>query len=256
MNLDRRDFASLSLGATMTYSLVESVFCTDVLQDKVKPDAKKWLRDANDLSRSVKSGKLRQVEWQMKVEELFAKVPMQDFLKLIDFEAFKKRARFATKGERGNSLRFPKVEGMPDRYAFGRQIFALKKGQSIIPHGHNNMTTAFLILQGDFRGRHWQRLEDGEKDIIIRPTLDEKFGVGGCSTISDFRDNIHWFEALSGPGFVFNIHVPNIRDRKQFGQRPGLHRSDRREASRGHDPRQTDLAARGQSEVRVGDLHR
>ena len=215
--LSRRNFATMSLGSMMTYSLVESLFSSDAFDAKIRPVTNKWLTDLNDLSRSVKAGKLRQVEWQMKVEELFAKVELKELLKLIDFENFKKRARFSEQGERGNAFSFPKVEGVPTSLEFGKQIFALKKGQSVIPHGHNNMTTAFMILQGDFRGRHYQRLEDGEKDIMIRPTIDEKFGPGDCSTVSDFRDNIHWFKALTGPAFVFNVHVLNIRDRKKFG---------------------------------------
>lgn len=216
-SLSRRKFAAISVGSMMTYSLVESLFSNDAFDDKIRPVTTKWLTDLNDLSRSMKERKLRQVEWQMKVEELFAKVDLKELLTLIDFESIKKRARFNELGERSNSFSFPKVEGLPESYVFGKQIFALKKGRSVIPHGHNNMATAFLVLQGDFRGRHWQRLEDGEKDIIIRPTLDEKFGPGECSTISDFRDNIHWFTALTGPAFIFNIHVLDIRDRKQHG---------------------------------------
>lgn len=205
--LSRRDFAKSSVGSMLTYSLVDTLFSNDSFDHKVKPITHKWLLDLNDLSRSLRDRKIRQVEWQAKVEELYAKIDLPELLKFIDFEALKKRARFSALGERSNRLRFPEVEGLPKRLLFGQQIFALQKGRSVVPHGHDNMATAFLVLQGDFRGRHWQRLEDGEKDIIIRPTIDEKFGPGGCSTISDYRDNIHWFTALSGPAFIFNIHV-------------------------------------------------
>ena len=215
--LSRRKFTAMSVGSMMTYSLVESLFSHDAFDDKIRPVTTKWLTDLNDLSRSLKERRLRQVEWQMKVEELFAKVELKELMSLIDFESIVKRARFNERGERGNTFSFPKVEGLPQSYVFGKQIFALKKGCSVVPHGHNNMATAFLVLQGDFRGRHWRRLEDGEKDIIIKPTIDEKFTPGACSTVSDFRDNIHWFTALTGPAFIFNIHVLNIRDPKQYG---------------------------------------
>jgi hypothetical protein len=79
-----------------------------------------------------------------------------------------------------------------------------------VPHGHNNMVTAFLMLKGDFRGRHYDRLEDLPDGYIIKPTIDRKFVPGECSTISDKKNNVHWFEALSEPAFIFNIHVMNV----------------------------------------------
>ena len=78
------------------------------------------------------------------------------------------------------------------------------------PHGHNNMATAFLMLQGDCHGRHYDRVEDAEDFLIIRPTIDDRFGVGTYSTISDHKDNIHWFKAESETAFIFNIHVLNL----------------------------------------------
>ena len=72
------------------------------------------------------------------------------------------------------------------------------------------MVTAFLMLKGDFRGRHYDRLEDLPDAYIIKPTIDRKFMPGECSTISDKKNNVHWFEALSEPAFIFNIHVFNV----------------------------------------------
>jgi hypothetical protein len=72
------------------------------------------------------------------------------------------------------------------------------------------MATAFLILKGDFHGRHYDRLEDREDHLLIKPTIDRAFTAGEYSTISDYKDNIHWFEAQSEPAFIFNIHVQDI----------------------------------------------
>ena len=75
-------------------------------------------------------------------------------MKLIDFDRLTANVNFAERGERSLRFSFPKVEGVPTELSFGKQIFALKKGRSVVPHGHNNMATAFLILKGDLRGRH------------------------------------------------------------------------------------------------------
>ena len=105
---------------------------------------------------------------------------------------------------------FSHVGGLPVRLAFGRQIFAMGRGRSVVPHGHNNMATAFLILKGDFQGKHYDRLEDTETHMIIRPTIDRAFKAGEHSTVSDYKDNVHWFKATSESAYIFNIHVMDV----------------------------------------------
>jgi hypothetical protein len=104
----------------------------------------------------------------------------------------------------------------PKKLVFGKQIFALKKGRSVVPHGHNNMATAFLILNGDLRGRHYDRLEDEKDHIIIRPTIDRSFKLAEYSTVSDYKDNIHWFKAESDVAYIFNIHVNDCRPKSEL----------------------------------------
>ena len=192
--LSRREFAQQALGSVLTLSLLETLFECDAFADEVKPATVKWT----------------QVEWQKKIEELYARADVADFLRLVDFEKLTRNIELADNGAKSLSVKFPQVEGVPDKLAWGRQIFALKKGRSVVPHGHNNMATAFLILKGDFRGRHYDRVEDEDEHIIIKPTIDRKFVVGECSTVSDYKDNVHWFQALDEPAFIFNIHVMGI----------------------------------------------
>ena len=120
-------------------------------------------------------------------------------------------AKLLDNGARSIRFKFPEVEGLPKNLVFGKQIFGLKKGRSVIPHGHNNMATAFLILKGDLRGRHYDRLEDAKDHFIIKPTIDRKFQPAEFSTVSDYKDNVHWFEAISETAYIFNIHVLNVR---------------------------------------------
>jgi hypothetical protein len=63
------------------------------------------------------------------------------------------------------------------------------------------------VLKGDFRGRHYERVEDNADHYLIKPTIDRAFKPGECSTISDHKDNVHWFVAESEPAFIFNVHV-------------------------------------------------
>ena len=56
------------------------------------------------------------------------------------------------------------------------------------------------------------RSEDSH--IHIKPTIDRTFKVGEASSISDDKDNVHWFQALTDTAFIFNIHVLGVRPSK------------------------------------------
>ena len=209
-NLDRRSFNRTMLGSLLTFSLLETLHACDAFGAAVKPVAVKWLNEVNQLGFDLKDQKLKQTEWQTQVEELFGKVDLPELLTLIDFDELTRNIRLVDNGARSLRFGFQQVEGVPDNLSFGRQIFALKKDRSVVPHGHNNMATAFLILKGNFHGQHWDRLETEAEHYLIKPTIDERFGPGQHSSISDIKDNVHWFKALDEPAFIFNIHVMDI----------------------------------------------
>lgn len=217
--ITRRDFSRQTLGTLLSYSLLETICTRDVLAKEVKPIAAQWLGELTDRSRQLKNGRFSPVQWQIETENLFAQVDLPELLSYVDFEKLTKDMKFRDRGERSFRAKFPKVEGLPTDLVFGHQMFALKQGRSVVPHGHNNMATAFLVLTGEFHGRHYDRLEDLDKHIIVEPTIDRKFTVGEFSTVSDHKDNVHWFKATSDTAYIFNIHVLNVD--------PGLRRSGR-----------------------------
>jgi hypothetical protein len=219
LDLSRRQFGQHTLGALLTYSLLQTLVARDAFGDEMKLLAAKWLKDLNDLSNDVKGKQIKQTDWQAKVDELLGKVDLAEALKFLDFDKLTADIKFKDQGELSLRAKLPQVEGLPTNLVFGHQVFALAKDRSVVPHGHNNMATAFLILKGTFRGRHYDRLEDIGEHFIIRPTIDREFSVGEHSTVSDHKDNIHWFTATSERAFIFNIHVMNVDpDKKNTGR--------------------------------------
>jgi hypothetical protein len=206
----RRQFSGQTISSLLTLSLLDLVCRQDAFADEVKPLTVRWLNEVNELGVELKDAKLKQVEWQKKIEELFLKVNLPDLLRTIDFDRLVSGAKLVDNGALSLRFNFGSAQGLPTNLVFGRQIFALKKGRSVVPHGHNNMATAFLILKGDCEGKHYDRLKDEPEHYIIKPTIDRKFEPGECSTISDHKDNVHWFKALTEKAFIFNIHVMNI----------------------------------------------
>lgn len=217
-DITRRTFNGRALGSLLTLSLLETLFETDAFAAEVKPITAKWLGDLHQAGLDLKGEKLTQVAWQQKVEQLYQQVDLAELLKFIDFEKLTTNLEFRDRGERSLRPKFPEVEGLPTSLVFGHQVFALQKGRSVVPHGHDNMATAFLILQGNFHGRHYDRLEDEADHMIVKPTIDRAFKVGECSTVSDHKDNVHWFKATSDLGFIFNIHVLNVVAGKKTGR--------------------------------------
>ncbi len=211
LSMNRRHFHQQTLGSLLTWSLLDTLFSSDVFASELRPVAAKWLKELNDMSLDLKAKKLGQLDWQKKVEELFAMVDLPDILKFIDFDKLSQNVKAQERGEISLKANLPSVEGLPTELVFGHQVFALGKDRSVVPHGHDNMATAFLILQGDFRGRHYDRLEDEKEHMIIAPTIDRTFGPGDYSTVTDLKDNVHWFTANQDKSFIFNIHVMSVK---------------------------------------------
>ena len=208
--ISRRQFTGQSLGTLLGFALVDTLLQTDALAADIKPVTTKWLADVNQLAQDLKDAKLEQVVWQEKIEELFKQVDLPDLLRMIDFERLTANLKYLDRGALSLGFRFGDTTEGSTKLAFGRQIFALKEGRSVVPHGHRNMATAFLILGGELRGRHYDRLADEPRHYLIKPTIDRQFEPGECSTISDFKDNVHWFQATSATAFILNIHVLGI----------------------------------------------
>ena len=151
---------------------------------------------------------------------------------------------------------FTHVSGLPTNLVFGRQIFAMAKGRSVIPHGHDNMATGFLVLKGNLRGRHWDRVEDHKDHYLIRPTIDRTFKPGEYSTISDHKDNVHWFTAESRA----RVHLQHPRHRHATRETPGTRdgststRSARRWPADWSRPRGSPMARPTSSTVEFRDL--
>jgi hypothetical protein len=203
----RRSFNRKMLGSLMTYGLIETVFHRDLLADAVKPVVKKWLVELNALSQDLKNQKIKDLDFQTQLENLYKRVDLAELITFIDLDRATKDVKLPDKGAASLGVDLSKVEGLPEQLVFGKQIFALRKGRSIVPHGHDNMCTGFIVLRGDFNGKHYERVADERDHYLIKPTIDRAFKPGECSTVSDHKDNVHWFKAESDTGFIFNVHI-------------------------------------------------
>jgi hypothetical protein len=218
--LTRRDFHGSLLASLTAYGLIELLWTRDLFADAVKPVIGQWFHDLNSLCKDVKARQIKDIDFQAKLEELYRKVNLADMLAFLDLDKVASTTKLPDNGAANLGVDLSKIEGLSKGLVFGKQIFAMKKGRAVVPHGHDNMCTGFLVLRGNFIGRHYDRVEDNKDHYLIRPTIDRTFKPGECSTISDHKDNVHWFTADSDTGFLFNIHVIGYNpDNKNVGSR-------------------------------------
>src|SRR5437867_3344862 len=185
----RRAFNSQLLGSLAAYGLIETLFQRDAFANGVKPVINQWMRDLHTLTKDLKADhKLKDTEFQGKLEELYRRVDLPELLKLLDLDRLARTVKLPERGAANLGIDLRKVEGLPKQLYFGKQIFCMKKGRSVVPHGHSNMCTGFIILRGDFEGKHYDRVEDHAEHYLIKPTLDRVFRPGEFSTVSDHKD--------------------------------------------------------------------
>jgi hypothetical protein len=206
----RREFSRHALRSLTALALIDGLAAHRLFGADVKPVVDDWLKELEQISRDVKDEKIKDVEYQRALEGLYRRVDLPALLKTLDFDRIAKGVNYPARGEKSLPVDFKNVSGLPTKLVFGRQIFALRKGRSVVPHGHDKMATGFLILEGQLRGRHWDRVEDGGDHYLIKPSIDRTFAPGEFSTVSDHKDNIHWFTAESDRAFIFNVHVIGI----------------------------------------------
>jgi hypothetical protein len=204
---NRRDFARSALQSLTALVLIEGLWSRRLLGNDVRPILDAWFKELNAISQDVHDHRKKDVEYQQALERLYERVDLNALLKTLDFDGLASTVKLPENGAKSLPVDFSHVGGLPAKLPFGGQTFAMRKGRSIVPHGHDNMATGFLVLKGSFRGRHYDRIEDHADHYIIRPTLDRAFRPGECSTISDHKDNVHWFTAEGETGFIFNVHV-------------------------------------------------
>jgi len=204
----RRQFVANSLQSLTALVLIEGLWSRQLLGDDTRPIVDGWFKELQAISRDVLDHRKKDIEFQQSLERLYGRVNLDDLLKTLDFDRIAPAVNFPAIGAKSLPVDFSHIGGLPVKLPFGGQIFAMRKGRSVVPHGHDNMATGFLVIKGNFRGRHYDRVEDHADHYIIRPTIDREFRPGEFSTISDHKDNVHWFTNIANePAFLFNVHV-------------------------------------------------
>lgn len=211
--MDRREFTKGILATVTSFALMDSLFAFNAIGKDIKPITDHWAIKLNEYCSDLKTNSISTIQWQKQIEELYAKVELQDILKFIDFDNLIKGFEYPDLGVSTKPVKFPKLDGLPDRTVFVKKIFGMKRNRAIIPHGHSNMASAHLILNGEMHLRHYEKIQRDGQNLIIKPSIDRIAKVGESSSISDEKDNVHWFVANTETAFTFDVIMLDLNNK-------------------------------------------
>ncbi len=192
------------LGTLPTLWLARAVRAADAVPASLAGSLRDRLVRIDQASRELAAHRLQPLEWQRAAEEACRGIDVAELCRAADFDRVIERLPLL---DRGTSAEV--IDLLPGQ-AFTPKIFAMARGRAIIPHGHRNMVSQHVVLQGQMRGRHYQRLRDEPEHLVLRPTIDRIFRPGDSSSISDQRDNVHWFVTESSRAYTLDCIVDGI----------------------------------------------
>lgn len=203
--MNRRAFTKELLATVSSFALMDSLFAYNAFENKIKPIADHWAIQLNEFCSDLRTESIDAAQWQAHMEGLYQQIQLEDLLKFINFNNLIKGFKYPDLGVHTKPVKFPKLSGLPEQTAFMKKVFGMKKDRAIIPHGHSNMASAHLVLKGEMHLRHYEKIRQEEENLIIKPTIDHIAKLGDNSSISDEKDNVHWFIANTETAFTFDV---------------------------------------------------
>lgn len=221
MDATRRHLTHTLLPPAATLGILRLAFGSGAFAAPVQPLTESWARNVADLAQDFRQRSLSPQQWQQAVSDLNTTVPIHELLSYIDFERISTVLKRRGAGEHFERVRLPALENGGAR--IWSAIFILPEGDAIPPHAHNNLATAHLVLQGRFRARTFDRLQDEPGRMLLRPHREQSFGVGETVSMSNDSENAHWFIAEKGPVFILDISIrsPVLRQYQNPTDRDG-----------------------------------
>lgn len=228
MNLPhRREAIRIGAGSLLSVSLLNHLAGTGSASAAVEDKLETWKLRLASAASELGRGEISGLQWQEQMDKIYGDTPIPDLLQMIRFDDLKTTMLKTDLNGRGELFLDIPIPGVvdaagrpePDRVLISKLAY-VEKGRHIPPHGHGNMTSAFLCVSGEFDVQLFDRLEETENEMVVRRTVDQKkAGVGSWSSISDYRNNVHWLTARSDNCFLFTCKLIRLEENRQFNGR-------------------------------------
>jgi hypothetical protein len=169
-----------------------------------------WARDLVDLNQALTRREITVLDWQARVAQLNQSVSVPELVSYLDIDRLTRHFSYPSRlAEFADPLLPPHLMGQGRRTWFVR-VFGLRRGGAIIPHVHNHMVSAHLVVSGCFHVRTHDRVQDLADAVVLRPSQDRITAMGDVITMSDQKDNQHWMVAEQDRSMTFDVGVVGL----------------------------------------------
>ena len=203
IDLDRRAFMALA-----SVGLVELAAGCSSLRGKRQAPLADWLRGIDETSMGLGAGHISPSEWQSATEAILGNMDNRTLLRELNFDEIVTDLVLPDLGV--TTRRLHSLETAFPGNHFIAKIFGVQRGRAIIPHGHRNMVSAHTVLSGEFALRQFDKVAEDDHSMVIRQTVDESAPVGSTSSISDEKNNVHWFVATTDRAYTLDLIVVDL----------------------------------------------
>ncbi len=211
-NPDRRELMATAAAAL----LIGAVSAPSAWAGARPRDLEQWARSLADLNREVHAGRISVTQWQAQVARLNTSVPLPELTRYLDVEQVTRDFHYPTRlADHADPVLPAAVAG--DKHGWFIRIFGMRKGGAVIPHVHNEMVSAHLVISGGFHARTFDRVQDLKDAVVLKPSINRALRPGEIITMSDVRDNAHWLDATSDRSMTFDVGVVNTPPARTYG---------------------------------------
>ncbi len=212
--MSRRSLWSLGIAA-----LAYAAGSRRALAGPVASIVERGLHAMCELATELRAGHVSPTAWQDQMSDLVASLDAAELAEAIELSRLAAElSPLPDDRARVRELRFDALGRALADAGVRTKLFALGPGRAIVPHGHQGMVSMHWVLRGAMHGRHFDRVATTARDVLIRPTIDRVLRAGDASSISEHRDNIHWFVAMEGPAYAFDVIVSHLDPQRPHGR--------------------------------------
>ncbi|WP_088306873.1 hypothetical protein [Novosphingobium sp. B 225] len=212
--VDRRALLGIASGTLLVAALAGRQ-----LWARERPDViKAWAKGVVAAKDELRAGTIDVLGWQAAIERLNATVPVNELAAYLDLDRL--TAGFAYDSplaETADPLLPADIIGAAGMKRWFVRVFGLRKGGVVIPHVHNNMVSAHLVVDGRFHARTHDRLRDLDNAVLLRPTRDGTLRKGETITMSDRHHNQHWLIAETERAMTLDVGIVAVPASWEYG---------------------------------------
>jgi hypothetical protein len=177
-----------------------------------------WARRVVSIKDDLQAGRIDVREWQSRIEAANRSVPVDDLVRTLDIDAITRRFAYPSLLADVADPVLPKdLLGPSGMNGWFVRVFGMRRGGAIIPHVHNNMVSAHLVISGSFHARTHDRIKDLDDAVVLHPTRDGALKRGEIISMSDQKDNQHWLVAREDRSLTFDVGVVDMKASWPYG---------------------------------------